>query len=670
MPTNDLLPEDPGWYYGSIAPFRERDGQIEWGTLPGIIRGPINSAYNMLTTPGRILSGQETDIPGAARQMTADWAQLGMGLSGGVPAGALGVFAGQRAGSRWLGMAQHMERAGFGPERINAATGWFKGADGEWRKTISDEGARLKTENLEKNQFNSDLVGIPRRWSSESPLTLGDVLEHPKLFDAYPDLEKIPVKPVGVLDSMNGLQGYYSHSTNQLGLGGGRPERLLSTILHEAQHAIQSREGFARGGNVDEFLPEGFRETYGGLKSKWKDFEGEIRDAGANPFEIRLGLARTLRGQDPHNSFQKHWDMLRPDQQERALDLASQIAPLEATQRSAVDSYQRLAGEVESRTVEEQLAQKDWSRLPQQMEGYTSREDQIFKFDQSGAENASIRGFHGTPHVFEPVEGNPFGEFRDSQIGTGEGAQAYGSGHYVAGNPKVAEEYQRNLAGDYQISQGNDGFTAFKRMPHPDPEKDISPTFGSREEAQQWVNSQGSLMEVHILPDEHELLDWDKPLSAQSPAVQSGLARIYEKHPDLQILSPPKMMPEGQYLYRNLAQMLWDKTREGIGGGSAAASAALHEAGIPGIKYLDAGSRGPGFQIDGPSFPSVHGMRFDTEQQALDHISRRIGENVAGGPKIVEVPQTSNYVIFHPSNLRIVGRNGQRLEPIDEDPFK
>lgn len=32
-------------------------------------------------------------------------------------------------------------------------------------------------------------------------------------------------------------------------------------------------------------------------------------------------------------------------------------------------------------------------------------------------------------------------------------------------------------------------------------------------------------------------------------------------------------------------------------------------------------------------------------------------------------PQTLNYVIFDPSNLRIVGQNGQRLEPIDHDPF-
>src|SRR5271166_3725684 len=58
----------------------------------------------------------------------------------------------------------------------------------------------------------------------------------------------------------------------------------------------------------------------------------------------------------------------------------------------------------------------------------------------------TIRGYHGTPHTFESEPGAPFGQFRNEAIGSGEGAQSYGYGHYIAGNPKVAETYQKNLS--------------------------------------------------------------------------------------------------------------------------------------------------------------------------------------------------------------------------------
>jgi hypothetical protein len=45
-----------------------------------------------------------------------------------------------------------------------------------------------------------------------------------------------------------------------------------------------------------------------------------------------------------------------------------------------------------------------------------------------------IRAYHGSPHDFD--------KFDVSKIGTGEGAQAYGHGIYVAENPSVAESYR------------------------------------------------------------------------------------------------------------------------------------------------------------------------------------------------------------------------------------
>jgi hypothetical protein len=45
--------------------------------------------------------------------------------------------------------------------------------------------------------------------------------------------------------------------------------------------------------------------------------------------------------------------------------------------------------------------------------------------------------YHGSPHRFE--------EFDASKIGTGEGAQAYGHGIYLAESPKVAEGYKKTV---------------------------------------------------------------------------------------------------------------------------------------------------------------------------------------------------------------------------------
>jgi len=57
-----------------------------------------------------------------------------------------------------------------------------------------------------------------------------------------------------------------------------------------------------------------------------------------------------------------------------------------------------------------------------------------------GPTTFSIRAFHGTPHKVD--------KFSTSKIGTGEGAQAYGYGLYMASSREVAESYRKNLSGD------------------------------------------------------------------------------------------------------------------------------------------------------------------------------------------------------------------------------
>lgn len=51
---------------------------------------------------------------------------------------------------------------------------------------------------------------------------------------------------------------------------------------------------------------------------------------------------------------------------------------------------------------------------------------------------------HGTPNVFPPVETNPLGAFDMSKMGTGEGAQSYMYGHYLAGDPAISRVHYRD----------------------------------------------------------------------------------------------------------------------------------------------------------------------------------------------------------------------------------
>lgn len=63
----------------------------------------------------------------------------------------------------------------------------------------------------------------------------------------------------------------------------------------------------------------------------------------------------------------------------------------------------------------------------------------------------SFPAWHGTG-------AQPFREFSDEHVGSGEGAQVYGWGHYVAGAQKTGEIYQRNIAGGGPVILDERGF--------------------------------------------------------------------------------------------------------------------------------------------------------------------------------------------------------------------
>ena len=207
--------------------------------------------------------------------------------------------------------------------------------------------------------------------------------------------------------------------------------------------------------------------------------------------------------------------------------------------------------------------------------------------------------YHGSPHKFAPTKNNPLGEFDATKIGTGQGAQSYGYGSpYLAENPKVAggTEYRdpqgmfNRLTGGMNnreefahdmISQGREPAKVWEMMKQKYGQFFDEPTLKADFEK---VSSARGYLYKADLPDAMiaKMLDWDKPLSQQPPGVQKALLKAG--------IDPAKHGGTGATLILELqgrsgiADMPWMGKNEGF----------LREAGIPGIRYLDEGSRSDG----------------------------------------------------------------------------
>jgi len=255
--------------------------------------------------------------------------------------------------------------------------------------------------------------------------------------------------------------------------------------------------------------------------------------------------------------------------------------------------------------------------------------------------------WHGSPHNFS--------KFDASKIGTGEGNQAYGYGLYLAENPGVAEFYQK-MVNTGSISKQAKKFVRENIIAGADNDAILKAATSSKNQATRWdledvkrgipasrndyVNAMdevqefltknpisqtdGSLYKVD-LPDNQiaKMLDWDKPLSQQPRIMETltpenmGLTLRQPVDGGFMAYVGSNGKPIGLQIKGATPEAFRQKwidrlnefgNAEGgagravgyLGGTSTsgelapAVSGALRQAGIPGIKYLDATSRGVG----------------------------------------------------------------------------
>ena len=181
-----------------------------------------------------------------------------------------------------------------------------------------------------------------------------------------------------------------------------------------------------------------------------------------------------------------------------------------------------------------------------------------------------LDAYHGSPHRFPPTEKNPLGEFDPTKIGTGEGAQAYGYGHYLAESPDVAKGYAKVWQDQYDVMLAHRNQEAARKAS----KEYLAELDNKLSVLKAKKDAYGSLYHVRI-PHEHieKMLDWDRPLSEQHPHVQ---AAIRQELPDAHHAAT------GRDLY------------SAYGATAKAASDKLRRAGVAGIKYLDQVSRKAG----------------------------------------------------------------------------
>jgi hypothetical protein len=231
--------------------------------------------------------------------------------------------------------------------------------------------------------------------------------------------------------------------------------------------------------------------------------------------------------------------------------------------------------------------------------------------------------FHGSPHKFE--------KFALEKIGTGEGAQAYGHGLYFAENPAVARDYQMRLTpvgqGDqaYQLVQNalertNGDITAASHLLHNEalalPPSARRAHFDAVNNIDKLAQGPGGhLYEVSLDANPEDFLNWDAPLYKQSKQIQSALgvqdasanlAALSKRYDDALYRALQGDMKAEAEAADLLKQMKPYREAEKYGqqvvrGSSVFApenaaqiAADLNRKGIPGIRYLDQGSRTAG----------------------------------------------------------------------------
>ena len=291
-----------------------------------------------------------------------------------------------------------------------------------------------------------------------------------------------------------------------------------------------------------------------------------------------------------------------------------------------------------------------------------------------------IRAYHGSPHDFD--------RFDLSKIGTGEGAQAFGHGLYFAENEGVAKSYRDGLGGwkwngaesipsrmvgefdvAHDVRQALNYANGDPKRAREVLEREVKAGLPGREDMDKAAlalfdeiapnlepKANGKMYEVNINANPDDFLDWDKPLSQQSEKVREGTRQAlidrgiqksvadYVASSERPARDAMSALARGEY-----------NTRLNVPDGELAADASkrLRKLGIPGIRYLDQGSRWTGDPPD-----KIRADLQRAQQMLYESDNKKYWRDViaAHEKNLMEATkaQTHNYVVFDDALIEIL----------------
>lgn len=304
--------------------------------------------------------------------------------------------------------------------------------------------------------------------------------------------------------------------------------------------------------------------------------------------------------------------------------------------------------------------------------------------DDENKNQQGITAYHGSPHDFD--------QFDTSKIGTGEGAQRYGHGLYFAEHEPIAKGYRDKLSNyisdemlQTYFKPGSiiPGYGGMDKILNYDPEKKLVTAQGIDPQG----NLSGPIRRHGTMPDLKELneefkrrgldpyapghmyevaidahpdhfLDWDKPLSEQSFHIGKSIFDARKDNPTLFNVFKPHLEKDstGMGFYQSLATQHPN--------GYQGATDFLQRAGIKGIKYQDAGSRGAGqydLHVMYKGKPHSDPIPMMDKAQAEHHAKEY---QAKGYDTEVKPRGTHNYVVFDHNRVKVKRRykKGGRID--------
>lgn len=387
---------NPSDWRSSGDVLKHLDQGSRWA-VPGVIQDVMDAAQAIYDTSGWGLgpATRFSTLPEAERERIAELGVAGAtaGVTGGLtraavaprlPAGVteLGIFGGRKARTadlEALARAEEMTRLGRPREDVWSETGWFQGPDKQWRFEIDDSGMKPVINmrdwiNRKDGVTLAPHIGAAYEKASSDlvpgvPVRVKRLYTHPELESAYrhgftdtPEHAGITGLPVQLIEGGNASGAYIPEGWHGKTIGVHEtlpPGPAKSTLLHELQHAVQDREGFAFGSSPGQ----GDRAPF--------IFDGEhVAPLRAEQKAIEAKFETTPYGTPEYQALKNRYYQL-----DGLIERAA-----------AFEGYRRLAGETEARAVQARrdLTPEERRARPPWLDYDVPESDQIVRFGGEG----------------------------------------------------------------------------------------------------------------------------------------------------------------------------------------------------------------------------------------------------------------------------------------------